>query len=331
MARVKIYETIQDSAGNGITGASVYVYTARTTSTVVVYTNETGGATLTQPLTTTTGTIPGWVEEAELDLAYSGTGITSGTRRFNAIVGGDPKLGSDSVGAAQIAADAVGSSEIAAGAVNTGELADGAVTASKIGPLEVTSSKIEADSITNSKMHDDAVNTDELVDGAVTNDKIADSTISGGKIIPSGVSTSRIADDAVTSAKLNLSRDSDTPSADTPLISISSSSITGLVCTAPSTGTYAITASLVFELTDPVSDGPSQWTANLYLNGSTFGAPTMYWKDDGVAASKQTVSVACLASLTAGDLVSAKAKAGGLTAVTKVLAAGTRIDILRID
>ena len=116
MARAQIYEVIWDTDGTPVTGASVYVYNARTLVQATVYSTEGGGGTLTQPLATTSGVIPGWLDEGEYDLAYT-YGVSSGTRRFNAIVGGNPKLATNQVTATELAADSVGSYDIQSGAV----------------------------------------------------------------------------------------------------------------------------------------------------------------------------------------------------------------------
>lgn len=144
MARTQIYEVVQDTAGNAVSGALVQVNVARTATPVFVYTTEGGGGGSSGPVTTVNGAIPGWVEEGEYDLVCTNPSFT---RRYNAIIGGNPALGNDSVTAAKIIADGVGSSEIGADTVGTSEIAPGAVTNTELGADAVNSAKIQAGTV----------------------------------------------------------------------------------------------------------------------------------------------------------------------------------------
>lgn len=122
MARVPISEVVINESGVPLSGVTCNVYAARTVTPSTIYAAESGGATLANPQTTVAGEIAGWLEEGEYDLALSGAGITPETRRFNAIVGGNPKLAAGQVTATELAADSVGSSEIQTDAVGSPEL-----------------------------------------------------------------------------------------------------------------------------------------------------------------------------------------------------------------
>lgn len=184
--RCEIWEVIWSTDGTPVTGADVYVYDAGTTDEVTVYSAETGGGTLAQPVTTTSGVIPGWVPEGSYDLAYS-YGAVTGTRRWNPVVGGNPLLAADSVGAAELEADSVGNSEIQDGSVRAQELA--------------------ADSVGNDELQSDSVDSDNYVDGSidlihlapdsVNGTKIADNSIDSEHYVDGSIDTAHIAADAI--------------------------------------------------------------------------------------------------------------------------------------
>lgn len=129
MARSQIVEVVQDTSGNGVTGATVDVYDAGTSTPVTIYAAETGGGTIANPQTTAAGSIAGWLEEGTYDLAVSGGSITPYTRRYNVLKGGNPLLQASQVTANEIAALAVGTAEIDNLAVTAGKLAAGAAQA----------------------------------------------------------------------------------------------------------------------------------------------------------------------------------------------------------
>jgi hypothetical protein len=83
MARVEIPSVVQDAEGN-IVDASVFVYQRGTTTQAPVYVTSSGGAPISQPLTTTGGRIEGWVEEGRYDLTIS-YGSTTRTQPWEAV------------------------------------------------------------------------------------------------------------------------------------------------------------------------------------------------------------------------------------------------------
>lgn len=92
MARVAISEVVTrvgvtDSALRAVNGATVQV-NHRDAGPATVYAESTGGATLTNPVTTVHGRIPGWVDPGPYDLVISGSGIDSETVPFEAFTAG---------------------------------------------------------------------------------------------------------------------------------------------------------------------------------------------------------------------------------------------------
>jgi peptidoglycan/xylan/chitin deacetylase (PgdA/CDA1 family) len=86
VARVEIGEVVQDITGQIIGGASVQV-NVRGGGAATVYSAETGGVTLANPLLTdANGRIEGWLEEGSYDLVVSHSGV-SYTQRFEASAG----------------------------------------------------------------------------------------------------------------------------------------------------------------------------------------------------------------------------------------------------
>jgi hypothetical protein len=126
MARSQIIEVVQTTTGAGVTGATVNVYAARTTTPVTIFADETTGSTITNPQTTTAGSIAGWLPEGEYDLAVSGGSITPYTRRMNVLKGGNPLLLASQVTATELAANAVTTAKILDANVTGAKLAAGA-------------------------------------------------------------------------------------------------------------------------------------------------------------------------------------------------------------
>lgn len=75
MARVEIGEVALSRVGGVVPGATCQV-NVRNAGAATVYAAETGGSTLTNPLTTNSyGRVEGWVETGSYDLRFSGAGI----------------------------------------------------------------------------------------------------------------------------------------------------------------------------------------------------------------------------------------------------------------
>lgn len=76
MARAKVTEAILDSTGTPVTGASVQV-NLRASSAATLYAAESGGTTVANPATTTSGRIDAWVDEGSYDLVVTYAGSTA--------------------------------------------------------------------------------------------------------------------------------------------------------------------------------------------------------------------------------------------------------------
>jgi len=84
MARVEIPILVTLNTGLPAVGASAQV-NVRNSTPDTVYAAETGGTTVTNPLTTDSmGRVEGWVDEGSYDIVVSGSGITTYTQRFEA-------------------------------------------------------------------------------------------------------------------------------------------------------------------------------------------------------------------------------------------------------
>lgn len=70
MARVEIETIVLSTAGVPVTGASVQV-NFRGSTPATVYVAATGGTTASNPITTTLGTIPGWLDPGSYDLVIT--------------------------------------------------------------------------------------------------------------------------------------------------------------------------------------------------------------------------------------------------------------------
>lgn len=79
MPRIPIKANAVDPAtGNAVAGVSVTIKNSLTTNNVTVYSAQTGGSTLSNPITTdSNGRAFVWVDRAPIRLDYSGTGITA--------------------------------------------------------------------------------------------------------------------------------------------------------------------------------------------------------------------------------------------------------------
>lgn len=82
LQRIQITRKIQDTSGSAITGATVTVSTLPDNGTAVIYSNETGTATIVQPLLSDAeGDINGWVELGDYSIFVQSTS-GSVTSRF---------------------------------------------------------------------------------------------------------------------------------------------------------------------------------------------------------------------------------------------------------
>lgn len=85
MSRVPVDVTIRSKAGRVQANVDLNIYERGTTTPVTVYEEESGGTTLTQPLTTNSeGQVEAWVEEGPLDLHCSDDDVEP-TRYWDAI------------------------------------------------------------------------------------------------------------------------------------------------------------------------------------------------------------------------------------------------------
>src|ERR1700745_2236284 len=100
MARVEIPILVLLHTGAPAAAVSAQV-NIRNSTPATVYANETGGLTVTNPLTTDSmGRVEGWVDEGSYDIVVSGSGITTYTQRFEANRGdGTTLIGNGAVAA----------------------------------------------------------------------------------------------------------------------------------------------------------------------------------------------------------------------------------------
>src|ERR1700750_878345 len=98
MARVEIPTLVILSTGLPAVAASAQI-NIRNSTPATVFANETGGTTVTNPLTTDSmGRVEGWVDEGSYDIVISGSGITTYTQRFEANRGdGTTKIGDGAI------------------------------------------------------------------------------------------------------------------------------------------------------------------------------------------------------------------------------------------
>jgi hypothetical protein len=139
MARVEIPFVVQDTDGTAVENASIQVYLRGTTTPLSVWNSESGGGTVSLPLTTgPDGRINGWVNEGQsIDLNVSASGFTTYTQPWEALRG-------DAL---------VITSRIQDGAVTTTKISDGQVTLAKLAADSVDSSKIVAGAIVDSDVN----------------------------------------------------------------------------------------------------------------------------------------------------------------------------------
>lgn len=100
MARVEIPIIVILNTGLPADGKSAQV-NVRNSTPATVYAAETGGTTVTNPLTTDSmGRVEGWVDEGSYDIVVSGSGITTYTQRFEASRGdGTTRIGDGAIAA----------------------------------------------------------------------------------------------------------------------------------------------------------------------------------------------------------------------------------------
>jgi hypothetical protein len=91
MARVELLATVDKIVSSNlqpVSGASVQVNVRSTGSPTTVYSGETGGTTVSNPLVTdANGRVNGWVDEGSYILGISGSGITSYNQPYEAVRG----------------------------------------------------------------------------------------------------------------------------------------------------------------------------------------------------------------------------------------------------
>jgi hypothetical protein len=137
MARVELLATVDKIVSSNLqpaTGASVLVKLRSTGNPVTVYAAETGGTTVSNPLVTdANGRVNGWVDEASLVLAVSGSGITSYNQPYEAaradqIVSIDgSRVQAGTLPGTAIADNSIPNTKLAAGAVLGKHLAESAM------------------------------------------------------------------------------------------------------------------------------------------------------------------------------------------------------------
>lgn len=137
MARVELLVTVDKIVSSNlqpVSGASVLVKLRSTGNPVTVFAGETGGTTVSNPLTTdANGRVNGWVDEASLVLTVSGSGITTYNQPYEAVSASailafdGARITASSIPSAALAANAVTSTKIASGAVLGKHLAESAM------------------------------------------------------------------------------------------------------------------------------------------------------------------------------------------------------------
>jgi hypothetical protein len=77
MARVPIREVVLDPAGNVKANIPITVHTVPDNTLATIYSAETGGATLPNPVNTDgSGRIPGWLDEGAYELTVGSDPVT---------------------------------------------------------------------------------------------------------------------------------------------------------------------------------------------------------------------------------------------------------------
>jgi hypothetical protein len=90
MARSPFFIEVKDSAGNIVTGAAVELRNRATGLLATVYQAETGGTTLSNPLTVDAfGRAVGWVDRGDYNARVAGTGLVPYTIPIDAAPAGD--------------------------------------------------------------------------------------------------------------------------------------------------------------------------------------------------------------------------------------------------
>lgn len=125
--RVELLVTVDKIVSSNlqpVNGGSVLVKLRSTGSPVTVYAGETGGTTISNPLTTDAqGRVNGWVEEGSLVLTISGSGITTYNQPYEATRADSLVL----IDGARVAASTMPGSAIANSSIPSTKLANGAV------------------------------------------------------------------------------------------------------------------------------------------------------------------------------------------------------------
>lgn len=182
MARVEIPLVVQSTDVNGkvvfVSGASALV-SIRGGGTATVYQAETGGTTLSNPLTTdANGRVEGWVDRGAYDVYVTGGGLQAYTHRFEAAPGSPGSIDSawfsdGTITSAKISDNAVIASKIPDSSIAAGKLVDSTITTAKIGASQITTALLNDLAVTTGKLNGSAVTTEKIADGAITGPKMS--------------------------------------------------------------------------------------------------------------------------------------------------------------
>ena len=204
-----------------------------------------------------------------------------------------PGLANGSVKAAQIATGAVGKSELAAGAVGSDELAAGAVRAADIANGSIGASKLAPNSIGKGQIAPGGVGASELASGAVGVAELA--PLPGARVYrsaPIAIANGQVTELPMTDAAYNQGG------------VWATNQPTRL--TAPVTGVYQVTASVVFQ-----SNGAGARAIWVIPAGN---ATSPYFGEDQNAVTEPSdeteISVSGVIHLNAGDSISLAARQG---------------------
>ena len=188
------------------------------------------------------------------------------------------KLAPDAVSSAQLADDSVTAAHIAAAAVGAAEIADGAVALAELATGSVDSARVVDNTLTVADLAANSVASGEIVDNTITDEDLASSSVGQGELQPFSVTPQKL-------TGFPAARVSRVPANGEQLIEPNQFEalefFTGRFekgdfsihdpssprrLTAPTTGTYLIVASVIWE-TDASDSGRRELA--LRLNGST--------------------------------------------------------------
>lgn len=137
MARVELLATVDKIVTSNlqpVSGASVQVNVRATGTPAIVYSGETGGTTVSNPLVTdANGRVNGWIDEGSYVLNVSGSGITSYNQPYEAVRGsiaiafpGD-RIVTNTMPGSSILDASIPNTKLATGAVLSKHLSDDAL------------------------------------------------------------------------------------------------------------------------------------------------------------------------------------------------------------